>query len=393
MITFNGFIRSDGRAGTRNHVLVLSTVSCCNAVVRQIIAGSQARSILNNGGCAEADSDIAQERLALTRVGQHPNVAGVLVVGLGCEPIPADEIAHEISKSTPVERLNIQDEGGVANTVLRGREIVERYQKSALQQERVPCEMSKLVMSVHCGGSDWTTALAGNTALGAATDLLIQSGGSVIMSGLEGLPGSEHVLAQRAVDHETGLRILDMVAELRNEFEAQYGQSIEKVNPTPGNKVGGITTLVEKSTGNIRKIGTATIQGILMPGETIPRPGVWLVDSRSKGPDAVPLSVAAIQGAQVALFSTGRGTPIGSPVIPVIKVTGNPSTYDLMPDMIDFNAGIVMQGTSVESAGKMLYQRVMEVASGQQTRAEMNYQYEFTIPIEMAREKAGSRRC
>jgi altronate dehydratase len=253
-------------------------------------------------------------------------------------------------------------------------------QRAAQDLERQPCPLSGLVVGVQCGGSDWTTAIAGNTVIGAMTDLVIAAGGSVLMSEVPGIPGCEHIVASRAVSREAGEQILGMVDELRAEFLRAHGQPIEAVNPTPGNKAGGITTLVEKAMGNIKKMGTSPVQGVLKLGERPPHPGLWIVDNRANGPDPVNLAGFAMAGASATVFSTGRGSPVGSPVMPVVKLTGNPHTYAKMPGLMDFNAGVVVGET-----GRALYDLLLEVAGGRPTRSEENGDYEFSIPYEEAR--------
>ena len=162
-------------------------------------------------------------------------------------------------------------------------------------------------------------------------------------------------------------------------------QPIEAVNPTPGNKAGGITTLVEKAMGNIKKMGTSPVQGVLKLGERPPHPGLWIVDNRANGPDPVNLAGFAMAGASATVFSTGRGSPVGSPVMPVVKLTGNPHTYAKMPGLMDFNAGVVVDGADIGETGRALYDLLLEVAGGRPTRSEENGDYEFSIPYEEAR--------
>jgi altronate dehydratase large subunit len=178
-----------------------------------------------------------------------------------------------------------------------------------------------------------------------------------------------------------------MVSDLRAEYVELYGQTIEEVNPTPGNKAGGITTLVEKSMGNVRKMGNSPVQGVLQLGDPIPRPGLWVVDNRAQGPDPFNVTGFAIQGANVTVFSSGRGSPVGCAVMPVIKITGNPVTFRNLESITDFNAGVVVEGKPIPETGEALYELLLEVAGGKPTKSELNGNVEFTIPREPARKK------
>lgn len=382
------FERPDGRVGIRNQVLVISMVSCSNTVVSRIAQATGAVPITHEFGCVEFEEDHRRTKLALVSAGTNPNVYGVLLVGLGCEQTSMADVMREVSEAgKPLEAILIQDEGGSPKAEARGVGIVRRLQEEAARQERVPCSAGGLVVGVQCGGSDWTTAVAGNTVIGAMSDLVIANGGSVLMSEVMGFPGSEHIVAANAVSRKVGLQVLDMVSNLRAEYVELYGQTIEEVNPTPGNKAGGITTLVEKSMGNIKKMGKSPVQGVLQLGEPIPHPGLWVVDNRAQGPDPFNVTGFAIQGANVTVFSSGRGSPVGCAVMPVVKITGNPATFKKLESITDFNAGVVVEGQPIPETGAALYDLLLEVAGGKPTKSEINGDFEYTIPREPARKK------
>lgn len=384
MKTVLGYTRQGGRFGVRNHIVVMSTVACANTVVQKIAQQSDAIPVTHTGGCMEFKEDHNQTKLALIRLGQHPNVAGILLVGLGCEQIPLAEVADAIaSMGKPVERLVILEQGGTLGAVATGIGLVQKLRDATSQEVRTPLPIDDLVVAVRCGGSDWTTALSGNTAIGVMTDMLVRDGGAVLMAEVTGFPGSEHILAQNAATAEVGLSIMKMVEDIRSDFQARYGQSPEEINPTPGNKAGGISTLVEKSVGNIRKAGNAPVQGILKVGNPIPGPGLWILDSRASGPGVFALGAFAIQGAHVVVFNSGLGNPVGSAVMPVIKLTGNPRTYERLKANIDFNAGAIIDGTmDIHEAGQALYEHVLDVAGGKLTKSEELGHFEFAIPRE-----------
>jgi altronate dehydratase large subunit len=363
-------------------------VSCSNTVVSRIAQATGAIPITHEYGCVEFDEDHKRTKLALVAAGAGPNVYGALLVGLGCEQTSMADVKRAVAGTgKPVEALLIQEEGGSPEAERRGIEIVRKLQAEADAQERVPCSAAGLVVGIQCGGSDWTTAVAGNTAIGAMSDRVIENGGSVLMSEVMGFPGSEHIVAANSVNRKVGLQVLDMVADLRAEYVELYGQTIEEVNPTPGNKAGGITTLVEKSMGNIRKMGNSPVQGVLRLGEPIPHPGLWVVDNRAQGPDPFNVTGFAIQGANVTVFSSGRGSPVGCAVMPVIKITGNPATFRKLESITDFNAGVVVEGKSIPETGADLYELLLEVAGGRATKSELNGNVEYAIPREPARKK------
>jgi altronate dehydratase large subunit len=383
METILGYKRANGKTGFRNHVLVMSTVSCSNSVVQKIAQQTGSIPITHDQGCIEFEKDHQVTKLALIAAGQNPNVAGVLVVGLGCEQTSSSDLVGAIAGAGKlVECICIQNEGGFPEAVEKGITIIRKMQEHTGRQERVEVSRGSLVVGVQCGGSDWTTALAGNSAIGAMSDAVIRNGGAVLMSEVDGLPGAEHIAAQQAINHKVGIQILDMVTELKTNYMEQYGQRIEEVNPTPGNKAGGITTLIEKSIGTIKKMGSSPIQGVLKLGDAIPYPGLWILDARLHGPDAFYLTAYAIEGANITVFSTGRGTPIGSAVMPVIKVTGNPAAYKKLNSIIDFNAGVIIEGQSIEKVGESLYRYLLEVADGKLTKSEINGDFTYTIPRE-----------
>lgn len=386
MSSIQAYKRSNGQIGIRNYILVISTVSCVNTVSSKIAQKTGAIPINHEQGCVEFEDDHKRTVLALSSAGRNPNVAGVVVVSLGCEQTSSAPLIRSIQATgKPVEFVRVQEEGGSPEAVQKGIELVKKLQKQADLIPREACSVEGLVVGVQCGGSDWTTAISGNTVIGKMTDYVIQNGGSVLMSEVAGFPGSEHIVAEQAVSHKVGLEVFQMVDELREDFVRDHGQTIEKINPTPGNKAGGITTLVEKSMGNIKKMGSSPVQGLLKLEDKIPYPGLWIVDSRVQGPDQFSTSGFAMLGAHATVFSTGRGTPIGNAVMPLIKITGNPVSYKKFKSILDFNAGVVLEGESIDETGKALYELLLEVANGKETKSEINENFEFVVPREQRR--------
>lgn len=282
-----GFRRANGEVGIRNYILVLSMVNCSNTVAQQIAWETGAHVITHDFGCVEVADQHERTVLALTAAALNPNVYGAVLIGLGCEQTDHNKIKADIEAGgKQAIYIGIQDAGGPQNAKAQGIEAVKKLMAEAEAQQREEFPLNKLVLGVQCGGSDWTTALSGNATIGAMADLVVAEGGSVIISEVPGFPGSEHVLAERAVTTEVGLQIMQMCDELRDDYLKDHGQKIEEVNPTPGNKMGGITTLVEKSMGNIKKIGKKhPIQGLIRCGEHCPHPGIWILDLRARGID------------------------------------------------------------------------------------------------------------
>ena len=382
--TFQGYERANGEVGIRNYILLLSMVHCSNTVTQQIAWHTGAHAITHDFGCVEFADKHARTCLALLSAALNPNVYAVVLVGLGCEQTDHSSLMQEITAAgKPVSYVGIQEEGGSKEAVAKSVAVVKEYQRAAEAQERKLFPISKLVVGVQCGGSDWTTALSGNSTIGAMTDLVTEAGGSVIISEVSGFPGSEHILANRAVTTQVGLEVMKMCDELREEYVALHGQTIEEVNPTPGNKAGGITTLVEKSMGNVKKMGvTSLLQGLIYAGQHVPYPGLWMLDLRAPAIDANATSGFSMSGAQINVFSTGRGSPMGNVVMPVLKLTGNPRSYKEMKSLFDFNAGVVLEGTSIADAGRALLHKVIEIADGAETKSEINGDFEFIIPRE-----------
>lgn len=376
MSSLQAFPRADGSVGIRNIVLVVSTVTCANTVVNHIAWKTGAVPLTHERGCVEGEQSFRRTMLALTTFAKHPNVSGVLIVGLGCEQIRTLDLQVAIGGGKPVHAILIQEEGGSVEAEARGCELVREMQRAAQDLERQPCPLSGLVVGVQCGGSDWTTAIAGNTVIGAMTDLVIAAGGSVLMSEVPGIPGCEHIVASRAVSREAGEQILGMVDELRAEFLRAHGQPIEAVNPTPGNKAGGITTLEDKSLGCTQKGGTAEVRDVLSYCEPVTEKGLNLV--QGPGNDLCAITALMASGAQMVLFTTGRGTPVGAP-IPTVKVSTNTPLSEKKRNWIDFNAGILAQGADMQETTEVFFKKLLAIASGEQTQSEKHDYREIAI--------------
>ena len=381
--TVMGYRRTYGRFGIRNQVLVMSLVQCANGAATQIAARCGVPAITINTGCGEYHDQENRTNLGLIRAGQHPNVYGVVLVSLGCQWTNPQAIAAEIEKyGTKVYHLCIQDEGGVKRTVEKGTTLVNQLLQEGKEMPREPFPVSDLIVSVYCGGSDWSSSLAANVTTGEAADLLGDAGAAIVSAGIRGMPGHERHLIELAATHEVGEHILNIVEEYRNDVLKMTGQSIADVNPTPGNKAHGITTLCEKAIGNLELSGNRTkVVGVLEVGEDVPASGQWLLDNRQGGNDVYATTALAMTGAHICLFTTGRGNPIGNACMTTIKITGNPTTATMLEDMIDYSAKPMLYGEkTLQESGRELYDLILRVANGEETKAEKLGDYSWTTP-------------
>jgi altronate dehydratase large subunit len=379
MMRFEGYRRPDGQAGTRNHVLVIPSVGCSQTAAQAIVRGWKGAVYLSNiMGCGQVGDDRDIIKRTLIGFGAHPNVYAVLVVGNGCEELTAGIVAEGIRPTGKrVEFMTIQEIGGVRKAVALGRRIVKEMLRDASALSRMPVPLSELILGTECGGSDFTSGLASNPSLGAAADMLCREGGTVLLSETPELIGAEHILARRAVMPEIGEQVLNAVAWWEGRCIA-HGQDIRDSDPSPGNKEGGLTTLEEKSLGCIYKAGTGPLQEVIAYACRPTKKGLVHMDTPAH--DIEQLTGMVAGGAQIAVFTTGRGTPVGSPIVPVIKITGNRDTYLRMRDMIDVDASAVLRGKqTIETTGERLLAEIAAVASGKITKAEKLGQRDFAV--------------
>ena len=371
-MTFYGYRRPDGRVGVRNRVLILPASVCATDTARIIAQQVEgAISFNNQQGCSQVAPDQQFTMDVMAGYAANPNIYGTVVVSLGCENCQMDLVVKAIEERTnkPLKQVIIQEVGGTLKAV----EIAVRYAKemvaeaSMLQKEEFP--LSELIVGTECGGSDPTSGLAANPAIGAMSDLVVQAGGTSILSETSEFIGAEHILARRAINKE----VHDRIYEITSRFEAPFhavGEDVRQGNPSPGNKAGGITTLEEKSLGCIHKGGHSPINAVYDYAKQVEsKQGLVIMDTPGNDPASVAAMVAG--GAQVIVFSSGRGSPVGHPIAPVVKVTGNKITFANMEDNIDFCAAPLIYGEkTVEQLGTDLLNMVVETACGKQTKAE-----------------------
>lgn len=377
----SGYARPDGTYGIRNHLLILPTSVCASDTASRIAAQVPgAVAIPHQHGCCEIGEDYAQTVRTLIGFGKNPNVGAVLIVSLGCEGIQAAPVEKELSATgKPAESVIIQEHGGTLGALQAGVRIASRMAIELSAIPKVEFDISNLILGLECGGSDPTSGIAANPVLGVCSDLLIAEGGSSILSETTEMIGAEHLLAEKAVTPEIAEAFLNMVR--RTEQRAiDMGNDLRGSQPTPGNIEGGITTIEEKSLGCIYKAGNSPLVGTLEYGEMMPssHKGLYFMDTPGEDIDSITGMVAG--GAQIIVFTSGRGTPTGCPIAPVIKLTGNYDTYHKMTDNIDFNAGRVITGeASIEELGKELFENMIQVCNGRMTKAESLGHQEFGI--------------
>lgn len=376
-----GYERANGTCGIRNHLLILPT-SVCAADTAQRIAAlvPGAVALPNQHGCCQIGSDLALTQKTITGFGLNPNVGAVLVVGLGCDGVQAGAVADDVAVTgKPVDFLVIQQCGGTLKAIARGTELAAPMARDLSMQEKVEFDISEIVMAMECGGSDPTSGLASNPSIGYVADKLINLGGSAILSETTEVIGAEHLIAARFDNDEQRAKFLAQVRDVE-ERAILLGEDLRSGQPTPGNKEGGLSTIEEKSLGCMYKAGSSPFKGALDYAELLPHknPGMYFMDTPGQDIDSITGMVAG--GAQVVVFSTGRGTPTGCPIAPVIKITGNPETFVNMSDNIDFNAGrIITDSISLAEIGEELFDMMVKVCNGRQTKAESLGHREFGI--------------
>jgi altronate dehydratase large subunit len=370
---FLGFRRKDGSCGVRNHVVAMSSVSCANGVVQAIGRRfPEVKTITHTEGCGRAGEDLAMAIRTLSGLGRNGNVAGVLVMGLGCETINAKQLADEIgSTGRLVAHLSIQDAGGTVKATAAGIEVVEDMIRQAGAQKREECPWSRLTVGMECGGSDALSGITANCLVGAVADWLVERGATVILSETTEMIGTEEILRNRAADPALGKKVFDLIVNQEKKVEEILGPFASLVI-SPGNMEGGLSSITEKSMGCIIKGGTTPIREVVAYGAAPSNKGLVIMDT--PGSDIFSLTGMAAGGAQLILFTTGRGTPVGFPIVPVLKVASNHQVFERMNDDMDVNAGTLIDGSSLDEARDDLAVLVKEVAEGKRTKAEINRQ-------------------
>jgi altronate dehydratase large subunit len=378
---FRGFRRADGRIGTRNHVLVVPTVICASVVAERVAAAAPPLGVAlpHLAGCGQLGPDMRVTHETLAAYCAHPNVGAVVIVALGCEQVVAQALADTARRHhKPVEIVGIQAEGGTIKATEKGSRIAQAFAGTLAAEERSWCDAAELILSLKCGGSDYTSGLASNPTLGRVTDRLVDLGGSAVLGEIAEIMGAEHLLASRASDSATAAQLIQVITRVETEARA-LGLDIRGTQPSPGNIRGGLTTIEEKSLGATHKGGErAPLQDVIGYASPIRRKGLTVMDTPGLDVESVTGMVGG--GAQVVVFTTGLGTPTGNPIAPVIKVTGNGRTARQMADNIDLDvSGIIADTDTLDGAAARLFDEVLGVASGKETAAERLGHREFAI--------------
>jgi altronate dehydratase large subunit len=370
-MTFYGYKRPDGKIGIRNHVLILPASVCASDTARIIASQvSGAVSFVNQNGCAQIGKDLVHTMDILAGFAANPNVYGTIIVSLGCETCQANIVGDAIRKLTnkPLFTVIIQQEGGTIKAAEKGVRYAKQLVQDASAVQRIQVSVSELMLGTECGGSDPTSGIAANPLVGSLSDRLVELGATSILSETPEFIGAEHILAKRAKSPEIGQRILDIVRRYEDSLKA-VGEEVRKANPTPGNKAGGITTLEEKSLGCIHKGGRTPVNAVYDYAKQVAEKGLVIMDTPGQDPSSVAGMVAG--GSQIVVFTTGRGSPMGNPIAPVIKITGNKGTFESMGDNIDFDASDLIYGPkTMETLTDDLLKLVVDTANGRLTKAE-----------------------
>ncbi len=368
---FMGYVRPDGKVGSRNYVAVIPTVVCANDVVTAVCNRVNGTiSFLHHQGCCQLPPDLERVTDTLISLGHSPNVGAILIVSLGCEGTDSKRMYEELSKTgKPVEMIGIQELGGVSAAIHKASDLASELVQKISGMQRTASNISNVVMSIKCGASDATSGMASNCVIGYVADKLVDLGATVIFGETTEFIGGEHLLAERAVSDAVSQKIYDIVDEMETRAKS-IGCDMRKGQPTPGNIEGGLSSIEEKTLGAIVKSGTRTIQGVLdYPQRVTGEKGLWIKDTPGREPEI--LTGMAATGAQFMLFSTGRGAPQGFPSMPVIKICGNPNTFEHMKNDMDINAGLIINGEkTIDEVGEEVFEKILRVLNGEMTKNE-----------------------
>lgn len=381
--TFEGYRRANGRAGTRNYVGILTSVNCSASAARFMAEAINRSGVLadfphidgviplvHGTGCGMASKGEGFELLKRTQWGYaaNPNMGGVIMVGLGCEVFQIGRMKSEygLEESETFRTLTIQDSGGTRKAVEAGVAAIREMLPAVDAAQREPIPVSELVLALQCGGSDGYSGITANPALGAAADLLVRHGGTAILSETPEIYGAEHLLTRRAVNRDVGEKLVDII-HWWEEYTARNAGDMNN-NPSPGNKAGGLTTILEKSLGAAAKGGTGALTAVYRYAEPVTEKGLVFMDTPGYDPVAATGQVAG--GANILCFTTGRGSAYGCKPTPSIKLATNNDVYARMSEDMDINCGDVIDGVSIEAKGREIFDTILAVASGARTKSE-----------------------
>jgi altronate hydrolase len=381
--TFQGYRRANGKAGTRNYVGILTSVNCSTTVAGFIAREIERSGILDDypnidgivalkqaNGCVVDYRGVIFDTLKKTTWGYatNPNMGGVIMVGLGCEgfQIPRFKEAYGVVESETFRTMTIQETGGTRKTVAAGVEAVRAMLPTVNAARRETIPASELTLALQCGGSDGYSGITANPALGVAADILVRHGGTAILSETPEIYGAEHLLTRRARSREVGEKLVDII-HWWEDYTARNNMEMNN-NPSPGNKLGGLTTILEKSLGAAAKGGSTTLNAVYHYADPVTEKGFVFMDTPGYDPVAATGQVAG--GANILAFTTGRGSAYGCKPVPSIKLATNTPIYEKMVEDMDINCGDILTGVSVEEKGRQIFEEILAVASGKHTKSE-----------------------
>ncbi|MFM2365745.1 MAG: hypothetical protein RIR95_352 [Pseudomonadota bacterium] len=382
-LSFMGYPRSDGQVGTRNYIGILTSVNCSGSVARFIAEAAEKDPLLSsmpnidgfvpivhNSGCGMSGVNEGYDTLMRTLKGyaRNANFGGILLVGLGCEVLQVPDLVGQgrLRPDGNFRYMTIQGTGGTRATIAKGLEVLREMAEVAAKTARTPAPVSKLIVGLQCGGSDGYSGITANPALGAASDLLVRMGGTTILSETPEIYGAEHLLTRRAVTSEVGEKLISRIAWWED-YTMRNGGEMDN-NPSPGNKRGGLTTILEKSLGAVAKGGTAPLSAVYKFAEPITETGFVYMDSPGYDPCSVTGQIAS--GATLIVFTTGRGSVSGYKPSPCIKLATNTEMYTRMAEDMDINCGDIIDGVPIATKGAEILEKIISVASGARTLSE-----------------------
>lgn len=368
---FMGYERPKGKVGIRNKIAILSSVSCVNHVAEEIAKKvDNAVALTHPLGCGQFGPDFLNVQRTLAGLGKNPNIYGTIIVGLGCENLKSEDLAKNIGRAKkPVKFFNVQDfQGGGIALIEKGVKVGRKMASEANELKKEPFDFSHLVLGLECGGSDSLSGITANPAVGIVSDKVVELGGISILPEFTEWIGTEHLLIDRAVGQKAK-RDIETPLKRLIESTMKAGIDFRGIQPSPGNIEGGLTTIEEKSLGTIAKAGKAPITGVLKYSQEPKRKGLWLMIE--PGNDIESMTGLAAAGAQVIIMTTGRGSPTGNPIAPVIKTCGNPHSCDWLSCHIDVDAStIITENKSIEDIAEIMWKELVEVLNGKKTKAE-----------------------
>jgi altronate dehydratase len=377
--SFEGYVRENGRVGTRNFIGVITSVNCSATVARRIADSFNGQvfpgvdgvcAFTHSSGCGMSKTGEGIETLERTLAGYavQPNLAGVLLIGLGCEVAQIGDLLDHfnLQPGPRLRTMTIQEAGGTLKAIEQGRRLVRELIEEAQADRRSTVSAAHLTLGLQCGGSDSWSGVTANPALGVAADLVVANGGTAILSETPEISGAEHLLLRRAASREIADKLLERLSWW-DQYAAKHGAELNN-NPSPGNKAGGLTTIFEKSLGAVAKAGSSALMDVVLYAEQVRTKGLVFMDSPGFDPCSATGQIAS--GANVLAFTTGRGSVFGSKPSPCIKIASNAALSAAMDDDIDIDCSPILDGASIEEAGQAIYAKLLAVASGEASKSE-----------------------